>query len=158
MPRNGNRQYDPAAAAALSAIDATERSVRSVERQTGGPELPAQSDAFDGVRNAIMTVSDYSPLNMLAGSDGPSLPEPPAGGEMLPENAPRPDRMLPEGVPSPMQFLPAALRPDSGRSRRSPPSNGNGDSNGSKNGNGNGNSGSASRGSTAPARGRGVSR
>jgi hypothetical protein len=136
--RNGdNRQYDPVANAALGAVRASNRAMREVQRRTGAPQLPAQQSVNRNARNAIQTVSSFSPFNVYARGEIPTPGD--VGDEvqaMVPSNIqsgvdlPNPQQVLPDGVPF---YDPLGLfsGDDSGRSRRSIGGNG---SNGSKNG------------------------
>lgn len=66
------QQFDPVAAAALGALDATERSLGQAQNQLNAPELPGQRGLMDSVRQAIRQVSQFSPPNVLASGQGPS--------------------------------------------------------------------------------------
>lgn len=100
-----NSQFDPVAAGAQAALDATRRSMTNAQREAGAPEAPAQSQAFDTTFQLIETVAQFSPANVLARGD---LPMPSAGGSDLPlpgvagsgplANFPTPDEMLPGGA------------------------------------------------------------
>lgn len=146
MSSNG-RQYDPAAAAASSALDASQRSLRQVRSQVDAPELPAESQAFTGARNAVQTVSQFSPANVAARGDSP-VPSPNEVTSQV--DLPGMDSMsVPQSVEDlmPNQVLnnapdPLGVLPSSGNSNRR-----NRDQNsGSNNGNGNSNNGSSSSG------------
>jgi len=149
---NGKRQFDPVAAAATSALDASQRSLRQVRSQMDAPELPAESQAFTGARNAVQSFSQFSPANVLARRNNP-LPQP--GQQMQNVSLPGMDgQALPQGLeqfapqnvlgslPSPQQMLPGG---SSQRQRRDRSGNdGNGGSSGGDTGGSSGGSGSSS--------------
>jgi hypothetical protein len=70
----GNRQFDPVAASATAALNATQRSLQSLQSDVGAPQAPAQSQAFTQSRNILNTVAQASPFNVLARGQAPGLP------------------------------------------------------------------------------------
>lgn len=102
-------QFDPVAAAALSAVNATNRTLRQVQRDAGTPEIPGQKQVTKTARSGVNTLASVSPLNAIAGDGSPSPP----GLEDAP--APSLPGMQDASVPSPQDFLPdqaAANLPD----------------------------------------------
>lgn len=71
---NGNRQFDPVAASATAALNATQRSLQSFQGNLNAPPAPAQSQAFTQTRSILSTISSFSPANVLATGQTPSLP------------------------------------------------------------------------------------
>lgn len=96
------RQFDPVAAAASSAINASVRSLRAAQEDLGAPEVPNQNQAAQAATQGINQVAQVSPFNIFARGGGPSLPGMSGSGA---GNLPFP---TPQGmnVPSPQQFLP----------------------------------------------------
>jgi len=138
-----NRQYDPVAASAQAALDATERGIRAANRNYSLPRPPKSSAAFNMARDGIDTVSAVSPFNLAFGGGGGGGGGGGAGGSAA---LPGPDlrkidrqvgQVLPSQVPTPMDLLPSNMSPGGGGR---PPRGGNG----GNSGNG-GNGGSASR-------------
>lgn len=151
-----NRQFDPVAAAATAALDASQRNIRQVRSQVDAPELPAESQAFSGARNAIQSASSLSPANVLAKSDGPvpspnevtnNLSLPGMDGGSMPSGM---EALAPSNVLSNLPD-PAGILPD-GNSRRNrrDRSGSNGGSSGGSNGGSSGSSGGS--GSSAMSR------
>lgn len=84
---NGN-QFDPIAASASAALQATERSLNQAQGTLGTPALPAQPQAFSSVRTAFNNIAQMSPMNVLArgglpgmGGQGGGLPLPGMQGQ-----------------------------------------------------------------------------
>lgn len=137
-----NRQFDPVAAAAVSAVNASNRSLQTVQQQAGLPQLPAQAQAVQGVRNTVESLSNFSPANVLLANGGPSLPNL--------QGAPFPTPSGRGGPPSPQEVLPdqvAQALPFNTRRMPAPPtpSGGSGSGAGNKS---SGDSASQNRGTT----------
>jgi hypothetical protein len=133
---NGNRQYDPVAASAQAALDATERGIRSANRNFSVPRPPAQQTAFNGARNAIDSLSEFSPANLALSGNGPSPPEGLPGPD--PQSIDQQiSGVLPSSIPTPMELMGGG---GSSRPSPSPPSNGGSGSGGSGNGGSSGSS------------------
>lgn len=106
MSKNG-RQFDPVASAATAALNTTQRSLRRVRSQTDAPQLPAESQAFTNARNAVQSVSQFSPMNVLARGDSP-IPQP---DQMGLGDLPGPQDLIPGqggqgGLPNPQDVMP----------------------------------------------------
>jgi hypothetical protein len=74
MSAPGNRQFDPVAAASLAAVNATDRSLRSIQQNLNAPELPAQNQAAQAFTQSIQSVAQLSPAQVLASGQAPQLP------------------------------------------------------------------------------------
>lgn len=147
MSTNGsdNREYDPVANAALGAIRATNRTVREVQRRSGAPELPSQTNVYRGARNGIKGVSQFSPFNVFARGGLPGSSEAASNikdalpdGVMPEGGPPSPQKVLPDGVPF---YDPLGLFDK--------PGNGNGNKEREKSRGGNGGNGGGSNGGNA---------
>jgi len=98
MSAPGNRQFDPVAAASLAAVNATDRSLRSVQQNLNAPELPAQNQAAQAATQSIQSVAQLSPARLLATGEAPQLPG--MGGNSA---LPTPQSL---GLPSIQQLMP----------------------------------------------------
>lgn len=106
MPHTPQHQFDPVAASAIAALNATQRTGRNVRQQAGLPEPPGAEGALNQSRNVLQQVSAYSPLNMLGSPGGPSLPGMSGQGGL-----PNPADLLPGNgaqgaLPNPEEFIP----------------------------------------------------
>lgn len=74
------QQFDPVAGAALGALNSAQNGLRRFQNQTNAPQLPAQANVLNTVRQGISTVAQFSPFNVLARGRAPSglpaLPSP----------------------------------------------------------------------------------
>lgn len=73
MAKKGT-QFDPVAAAAVSAINASQRNLTNVQSNLGAPELPGQAQVAQSATQGFEQVAQMSPFTVLAQSDLPNLP------------------------------------------------------------------------------------
>jgi len=162
------RQFDPVASSAVSAVRTSDRVLRSVESNTPAPSLPNRSQATRTLRDGIASASTISPFNTLLGEGGPSPPD--FGGGDSPDFLPASASDAPE-LPDPAGVFGGSLTLSdlapqnlvASLTENGPmPAPGNGGGGGGNGGNGDANGGSTSgngdANAPAPSRGSGASR
>jgi len=144
MPHRPQHQFDPVAASAIAALNAAQRTERTVRSQVGAPAPPGADSAVNSARDMLMQVSSFSPLNILGSGQTPQLPGMQGQGGL-----PNPQQLLPGmqgqgglpqlpgmqgqgGLPNPQQFLPGGGQQSgmTGRRKRPNGNGGNGDNGG----------------------------
>jgi hypothetical protein len=141
MPHRPQHQFDPVAASAIAALNAAQRTERTVRNQMGTPAPPGADSAVNSARDVLMQVSSFSPLNVLGSGRSPDLPGMQGAGGL-----PNPQQFLPGmqgagglpqlpgmqgagGLPNPQQLLPSMGQQTGMTGRRQRPS-GNGENGG----------------------------